>query len=199
MTKTKRSIIMSILMLLLCVAAMAGATYALFSDNVGFNQHLQAGTLEITLERIELEKAELDNKSGFIVKNPDTNGKPDERVIDFSGNQPENVFGIDKTDKIVPGTWYEATFSIQNKSDVAFGYWIEIVCDDNDKINGKDLAKQLKVTVNSDNAFVGEGLVVPSTAGTFIKVLPVGESDIFTVKVEFLDSHIAENKILIEG
>ena len=195
MTKTKRSIIMSVLMLLLCVAAMAGATYALFSDSVEFDQHLQAGTLDITLKRTLLEKAELAS-TGFLIKNPDNNGKPDDRVIDFSNRQPENVFGIESGDKIVPGCWYEATFSIENHSDVAFGYWIEIVCTENDKKDAADLAKQLKITVNSDNeAFIGEGLVVKADGSAFIKVLARGETDTFTVKVEFLDSHIEDNKI----
>lgn len=192
MTKTKRSLLMSILTLLLCVATVAGATYALFSDDVGFDQHLQAGKLDITLMRTKLVTTELD-KDGFLVSNKDN---PDTRRIDFSNSVPENVFGIQDGDKIVPGYRYEATFEISNYSDVAFGYWIEIVCTDNDKQNGLDLAKQLKVTVNAGNgAFIGEGLVVRGDNSDFIKVLPIEEADTFVVTVEFLDSAIADNKI----
>ena len=85
---------------------------------------------------------------------------------------------------------------IENHSDVAFGYWIEVVCAN--KAEGEDLAKQLKVTINtgSDKSdFAGNGLIVKSEADGYVGELAVGETGTFTVSIEFLDSAIAENDI----
>ncbi len=192
MTKTKRSLLVSVLMLLLCVAAVASGTYALFSDSVDFDQHLQAGTLDITLVRTKLVTTELDSR-GFLVSNEDN---PDTRRVDFTNSIPENAFGIESGDKIVPGYKVEATFEISNNSDVAFGYWIEILCTDEDKKDGQNLAKQLQISVNNaDGVFVGEGLIVRGNNSKYIKVLPTPGMDTFTVCIEFLDSDIPEYDI----
>ena len=190
MTKKKRSVLLSVLITVLCLALVAGGTYALFSDEVRFEEHLQAGTLDITLFRTKLVKKALDEK-GFLVSNEDN---PDTRRLKYSEPNPENVFGISSGEKIVPGTKYEATFEIQNNSDVAFGYWLEIVC--KNKAEGENLAKQIKVTVNTDNsAFIGEGLIVTADNSEFIKIIGIGDKDEFTVTVEFLDSHVKNNGI----
>jgi predicted ribosomally synthesized peptide with SipW-like signal peptide len=186
----KRALIVSGAIVLLALTVLIGATFALFTDTQRVTNHLRAGDLEITLKRTELTKTTL-NASGKLVTSA-----PDKNVLNFSNPTDENMFGLAEGEKIVPGTKYVAKMRIENHSDVAFGYWIEIVC--TDKKGGGDLAKQLKVTVQTDStssAFVGDGLIVKGSDGGYVGELLVGSYEEFTVTVEFLDSFVADNNI----
>lgn len=185
----KRLLLVSTAVILLCMTIIVGMTWALFTDTQRVSNHLQAGDLSITLSRTELTKTTMDASGKLVTSNPDTNPK------NFSDPTDENVFGIVDGEKIVPGTKYVAKMKIENLSDVAFGYWIEIVC--TDKTNGTDLAKQLKVTVNTGSdtsAFVNDGLMVGSS-NNYVGELIIGASAEFTVTVEFLDSFVDGNNI----
>ena len=181
MTKRKRSLIMSVLTLLLCVALFAAGTYALFSDEVVLKNHLQAGTLDITLTRTSLLKNELDSNTGFLV----TKENPDD--VDFSGETKRNVFDIiEDVALIVPGCWYSAEMQISNNSDVAFNYWIEVVFSDDDNLA---LADQLKVKLITKNGKI-EGKLSEIAALISNEKKPVGvlakkASELFTIRVEF--------------
>lgn len=185
MIKSRRAMLVAVLTMLLCLAVVAAGSYALFTDSVSLDNHLQAGRLDITLVRTSLEKTTLDEKGYLTTSNPDT------RLVDFSKTNTENALGLDPTEKIVPGSKYVASFEIQNNSDVAFGYWIEIAC--RDKSLGEELAKQVKITVNTESAFIGEGLVVKASDSSYIEIIDVGGKDSFTVTVEFIDSLSSSN------
>ena len=162
-------------------------TFALFTDERAVTHHLQAGTLEITLKRVNLDKTTL-TSDGYL----ETKNQPGE--ITFDDNTKGNVFGIIDGEKIVPGCKYVATMQLENHSDVAFSYWIEIDCDDG---SNEYLAKQLKVTVSTDtdsSALVGDGLTVPSD-GSFVGDVAIGAKANFVVTVEFLDSFVKENNM----
>ncbi len=211
MTTKKRSLIMSVLALLLSVALFAAGTYALFSDQVDLTNHLQAGTLDITLKRTNLKVASLDNQTGFLKlsENPED--------IDFSNppdpNDPDaknkNVFDISDGALIVPGCWYEAEMQIINNSDVAFGYWLEFDFKNEEKLA---LADQIMVTVTTvkDNNPEGESLSKKVGEGKYIGSvdMPIGilakagaeqvdpgyvSSQIFTVRIEFIDDDAVNN------
>ena len=188
-TNRKRALLVSASVILLCMTIIVGMTWALFTDTQKVTNHLQAGDLSITLKRTELTKTTLNAQGKLVTSAPDTTTK------NFSNPTDENVFGIVEGEKIVPGTKYVAKMQIENNSDVAFGYWIEIVC--TDKTDGADLAKQLKVTVNTGSdasAFVNDGLTVGSSSN-YVGELIIGATAEFTVTVEFLDSFVAENNI----
>lgn len=188
-TNRKRALLVSASVILLCMTIIVGMTWALFTDTQKVTNHLQAGDLSITLKRTELTKTTLNAQGKLVTSEPDTN------PLTFSNPTDENVFGIVEGEKIVPGTKYVAKMQVENHSDVAFGYWIEIVC--TDKTNGADLAKQLKVTVNTGSdasAFVNDGLTVGSSSN-YVGELIIGASAEFTVTVEFLDSFVAANNI----
>ena len=188
-TNRKRALLVSASVILLCMTIIVGMTWALFTDTQKVTNHLQAGDLSITLKRTELTKTTLNAQGKLVTSDPDTTTK------NFSNPTDENVFGIVEGEKIVPGTKYVAKMQIENNSDVAFGYWIEIVC--TDKTNGADLAKQLKVTVNTGSdasASVNDGLTVGSSSN-YVGELIIGATAEFTVTVEFLDSFVAENNI----
>lgn len=188
-TNRKRALLVSSSVILLCMTIIVGMTWALFTDTQKVTNHLQAGDLSITLKRTELTKTTLNAQGKLVTSDPDTTTK------NFSNPTDENVFGIVEGEKIVPGTKYVAKMQVENHSDVAFGYWIEIVC--TDKTNGADLAKQLKVTVNTGSdasASVNDGLTVGSSSN-YVGELIIGATAEFTVTVEFLDSFVAENNI----
>ena len=188
-TNRKRALLVSASVILLCMTIIVGMTWALFTDTQKVTNHLQAGDLSITLKRTELTKTTLNAQGKLVTSAPDTTTK------NFSNPTDENVFGIVEGEKIVPSTKYVAKMQIENNSDVAFGYWIEIVC--TDKTNGADLAKQLRVTVNTGtdaSASVNDGLTVGSSSN-YVGELIIGATAEFTVTVEFLDSFVAENNI----
>ena len=188
-TNRKRALLVSASVILLCMTIIVGMTWALFTDTQKVTNHLQAGDLSITLKRTELTKTTLNAQGKLVTSDPDTTTK------NFSNPTDENVFGIVEGEKIVPGTKYVAKMQVENHSDVAFGYWIEIVC--TDKTNGADIAKQLKVTVNTGtdaSASVNDGLTVGSSSN-YVGELIIGATAEFTVTVEFLDSFVAENNI----
>lgn len=188
-TNRKRALLVSASVILLCMTIIVGMTWALFTDTQKVTNHLQAGDLSITLKRTELTKTTLNAQGKLVTSDPDTTTK------NFSNPTDENVFGIVEGEKIVPGTKYVAKMQVENHSDVAFGYWIEIVC--TDKTNGADLAKQLKVTVNTGSdasASVNDGLTVGSSSN-YVGELIIGATAEFTVTVEFLDSFVAANNI----
>jgi uncharacterized protein (TIGR02452 family) len=116
------------------VTLIAGGTYALFSDQVTLTTHLKAGTLDITLHRVNLKTLVLDNDTGYLTDKTST------EIVDFSRPTNRNVFDIDSNHKIVPGCTYDATLKLTNSTDVAFLYWVEII---NRDLSGVDLADQL--------------------------------------------------------
>ncbi len=181
MATKKRSLLLSVLTLVLCLALFATGTYALFSDEVTLANHLQAGTLDITLVRTSLTSSTLDENTGFLVS------KENPEDVDFSGETKRNLFDIvkDKT-LIVPGSWYSAEMQITNNSDVAFSYWIEIVFDDKDNLA---LADQLIVTVTTKDGEtsgkLSEIVELISNDKAPLGTLAKTGSALFTVKVAF--------------
>ena len=180
----KRSVLLSALTLMLCLALVASGTYALFSDQVTLKNHLQAGTLDITLIRTNLTTLSLDDTTGFLVE---TENAED---VDFSAPTTRNVFDITDETLIVPGCVYNAEMQIQNNSDVAFGYWLEIVFDDTVDLT---LAEQLKVTVTTVDGNKSISGKLSENAGLIgeeadpIGILAKTGSALFTVSVEFCD------------
>lgn len=187
MTAKKRSILLSILTLMLCLALVAVGTYALFTDSVTLDNHLKAGNLNVTLTRTSLTTKTLDKTTGFLVDNPVNN-----EVVDFSDATERNVFDIDeKKDLIVPQCSYAATMKIENKSDVAFKYWIEVVL----KSATNELAEQLDVTVTTTkgtSARLDKGVYVGSKDAP-IGVVAVNESQTFIISVTFVDNDKVNN------
>jgi predicted ribosomally synthesized peptide with SipW-like signal peptide len=145
----KRALIVSGAIVLLALTVLIGATFALFTDTQRVTNHLRAGDLEITLKRTELTKTTL-NASGKLVTSA-----PDKNVLNFSNPTDENMFGLAEGEKIVPGTKYVAKMRIENHSDVAFGYWIEIKLNfegenalTDEELAALKLDEQLKVYIN---------------------------------------------------
>ena len=200
-TNRKRTLLVSVSIILLCMTIIVGMTWALFTDTVTVENHLQAGDLNITLERTKLETYSIDANTGYLVSTTNDD------VVNFSNPTGKNVFDLTTGSKIVPCSSYTATMKISNdtaigsgnaqNSDVAYDYWLEIKLDVNgltaEQIEALKLDEQLKITVDSEEltepkaALLSEGLTVGSSISP-IGTLTLGDSDEFTVKMEFVDS-----------
>ena len=196
-TNRSRALIVSGGIVLLALTVIVGMTWALFTDTRTVKHHLRAGDLTVSLTRTNLQKTTLNEKGYLVVNDPITVRE------DFTDSTDKNVFDI-KTDndgnvieKIIPGSSFSATMEIANRSDVAFGYWVEIVCVDKSK--GEDLAKQVMITATGadGSVSVADGLNL-GNENNFLGVLEVGEQlESFTVTVTFDDKgYTFENGVL---
>ena len=199
-TNRKRVLLVSASVILLCMTIIVGVTWALFTDTEVVENHLQAGDLNITLERTKLESYSIDTTTGYLVSTTNND------VVNFSNPTGKNVFDLSTESKIVPCSSYTATMKISNNtatvsgnaqnSDVAYDYWIEIKLDASGltvkEIEALKLDEQLKITVDSDelaepvSAMLSEGLTIGKSTDP-IGTLALGDSDEFTVKMEFVD------------
>lgn len=145
----KRSIItIACLSIVLCVALIAGGTYALFSSKTSVTNHLRSGNLTLKLERVGLTKYAYDEASGEYKENVYTNG---DAYVDFSQATEKNVFDIARSEVIAPGVWYEATMRIsKDNTNVPFAYKIIVKLNSSKGEDGKDnaFASQLRVYVD---------------------------------------------------
>ena len=193
MSKKQRSVLLAVMTLVLCLALIAGGSYALFTDEAMLDNHLVAGTMDITLTRTDLVTYTYEG-----VKSVENGDYEDD--VDFSdvGSNGENVFGLRSEDLIVPDTKYVATMTIANntekhKSDVAFSYWIKIAIDGEDA--AKALAGQLRVTVKQGADYEESVLLSEADSDGFfvggesrpVGILPKDTAQDFTVTLEFLD------------
>jgi len=195
-TKTRRVLIISNLIILLCMAIILGMTWALFTDTAMVKNHLQAGDLKIKLERTELEKITLNDKGYFTTDTYSTDVNAENTAYrDFTGLTKENVFDIQNGERIVPGATYVAKMKITNQGDVAFKYWIQIATqnDPENQPSSAELAKQLDVTVTvlgKDGRTVTKRLDASLFVGSeadAIGVLGINDYSEFTVTVKFVD------------
>lgn len=180
MTKKTPVLLAACTTIMLCVALIAVGTYALFSDSLTVKNHLQAGTLQVKLERTALKWAELDNSTGYMKEGSNTN------VVDFTQATNENIFGIAADTKIVPGCFYEATLKLTNSGSVAFDYAVDIVLDG----ISNALAEQLNVTVDT----VDKGALSVGTTTVASGALAKNEATrTFVVKIEFVNNNDINN------
>ena len=179
---SKRSLLLSVMTVVLCVSLVAGGSYALFSESVTMTNHLHAGTMDITLTRTDLVTISLDPTTGLLIRTQ--NGED----VNFSDPTTRSVFDMTDQTLLVPGSFYQAEMQIANHSDVAFGYWLEIVFTDEEALV---LADQIKVTVTSaagtKEARLSESAGEIGNASSPISVLDKTQTALFTVSVEFLD------------
>ena len=108
---------------LTCASLVAAGTYALFSDTVTVNNHLQAGTLKATLIRTAHSYSILDEE-----------GMLKETKVESENVKSEdmsNAFDLPSDALIVPTSKLSASFKIQNNDSVAFNYSVSLILTDN--------------------------------------------------------------------
>lgn len=138
--------------ILICVALIAVGSYALFSDTVRINNHLQAGDLNIKLWRVDLEGQGLD-ANGYM---SDIGNDTDKA---FSDPTVDNIFDLDNTKYVVPTSKYTAEMMISRSAstNVAIGYWLDFAVKTPDTTDTASIAllKQIIITVQVYNRTTG--------------------------------------------
>ena len=182
MTKASKKLLLAFMTIAVCLALLVTGTYALFSTQVGVENHLVAGNLSVTLVRDKLVTVSL-GENGHLTRTTDEGDK------DFTNATKENLFGIEEGVKIAPDCSFTADMVLTNSGSVAISYWIEI------KLEGtaNELAEQLLVTVASKDVpvkEVGKSLKDGLTLGSEedgVGIVEVKSSANFSVTVEFQD------------
>ena len=186
--KTKRALLVSSAIILLCMTIIVGATYSLFTDRFSVGNHLVAGELEISLQRTRLTYMSLDN-TGYLSET--TNNQ----IYDFTGRTSNNIFGLESGNiRIAPGSYFEADLRVINDnaedahyfSNVAFTYEVTIVLLESNPY----LANQMQVTVTDHLGNETTMRLDEASNGHVFEcgTLEAGEvGEEFTVRVEFLD------------
>lgn len=195
MKKRVEVTVLIIALILCCLVPVIGATYGLFEKTLSTRNHLVAGSLKVTLVRQRLVSCNID-KSGNLVSVVDDVEK------DFGIDTEENIFGIDATTLIVPGSSFSAEMKIGNNGDVAFYYYAEVYF--NGAISDEKFASLLKVSVISASGVERETLIkdglILGDDDSALGVVEVGSSQTFTIKLEFLDDRLdndVQNKFVM--
>lgn len=183
MRKSKvRMLLMASVLIMLCAAMIVGGTYALWSGSVKVETHLSAGELKIGLERTRLIKKEL-NEQGYLTTTDE------EATVDLTDPTTANVFGLEGTEKLVPGASYAARLELTNTGDVAFTYEIIVKLTEGDS----ELSEQLHVYVDTGSGYEDKGLLSEYAAPAgqaVIATQSMSKTDsakVFWVKIEFDD------------
>ena len=187
MTKNQRSVLVTVIIFVLCLAMVAAGTYALFSSDANIKNHLQAGKLDVTLTRTKLTTYSLNDKGELAETVSD-------EIVDFSEVTERNVFDVDGDVLFVPLCRYSAEMQIKNNGNVTFGYWIEVEYDNETYIA---LADQIMVTITTAGGSINEKLSdcrgFIGSSGNPIGILDEYETADFTISIEFLDLKGEEN------
>lgn len=179
--KKLRNLLLACALVVCVLALLIGVTYALFSDSALVKNHLDAGKLEIKLERTKLTATRLSTSTGLLEAIP-----ANTEIVDFTGTNKENMFGLAANEKVAPGCSFTADMRLTNMGDVAFTYYVEIVLDE--ALSDAALASQLTVTVTCGSTSVSKKLSespMLGSASAGIAVVTKGATSNFTVTVSF--------------
>ena len=179
MSKKARTLLLSMVTACLCLALIVGATYALFSDTFTVNNHLQAGKLEVGLERIGYTTCTLGD-DGTLTESEDPS------VVDLI-DDGSTLFQMDT---IVPGSWYEAELRVSNNGDVAFDYGIRVLWNENADATALQLALagQIQITVTQGDTQKAQFMLDEAEDVDLSAIMAGAAAQTFTVKAEFVDS-----------
>ncbi len=194
-TMKNKIFVLAVALLLCCFAVAIGVSYGLYDETVSVQTHLVAGSLKATLERVKLTTYNIGSDGNFA-------SVVDEQVKDFSTGTKDSIFGITAGTVAAPGSTFTAEMRIANGGDVAFYYYLETFC--NAVVSDQTFASMLQLTVSSEDGAerevrLSDGLT-SGTDGEAIGSVDVGESEIFTVTLKFLDdpnNNKVENKFVL--
>ncbi len=192
-----KTIILALAVIVLCTSLIVGGTFALFTDKVAVNNHLQAGTLNITLIRTAHSYKALDEK-GYLATTAVAEEEKNVEDEDF-----ENAFDLPEGALIAPQSVLSATFEIRNNDTVAFNYSVALTVKDStgnvlEIADFTELNKQLKLELTdaSGNTTSRNGdaeNAANSISANGAKVVEVGGKETFTVKLTFIDNTAINN------
>ena len=191
-----KSIIVAAVTIAICIGIVVACTYAIFTDKAVLQSHLEAGELDLKLERVLLSKRALNN-AGELVDFED-----DKRKIDFTEPTAENILGLDEGNIIVPGSHMSADLKLSNGGNVAFDYEVKLVVLGDDRGALNHLAEQLVFYYVCDGVRVEKTLAEIYSSGLVIAKGSMSTADSaknFTVGLIFVDYDAGENPDEILG
>ena len=201
MSKRRRIMVLALVTIMCCIAVISVGTYALFSDEVLVENHLQSGKLKVTLKRTQLVRNKLDGQ-GYLesnLQNPNTD------VIDYTDTNTNdaNIFGLDDGEVVVPQSSYKAQMEVTNGGDVAFGCWFKTVIEAG---SDQTLANQLVMKIYKEDgvtvigtATVNEGFVVGNQSDAVVVEAGSNSKMVFWVEIYFADSDSSADVDVLEG
>ncbi len=185
----RKTLLLSILTLCICTVLVAGGTFALFTDQVTVNNHLQAGNLTVGLYRTAYKENTLD-ANGYL-KETVVLAQDNELIVeggnvksdmDLTDEETEWLFSINNA---VPQSYYQADLDVVNKGSVAFDYGMKIVMTSGEETA---LADQIEITVTYGDGQVKTFVLSEyATNAVNLGILTTEQSGRFTVKAEFVD------------
>ncbi len=194
MEKKTENLLLSILILCFSAILVVGATFALFTDSVTVNNHLQAGNLKVDLYRTAYTENAL-NAEGFLEEKivQPQNNVIDDNDVNLRGNEVKWLFEVQNA---VPQSYYQATLDLINKGTVALEYSMHIVLNEGETT---DLVKQIQITVSYENSQV-KSFMLSDCANNQIDlgVLTKGQTGRFSVKAEFINDNDVNNDAMDE-
>jgi hypothetical protein len=188
MDTKRKSLLMAVITLVLCLSMIATGTYALFSTQVKLTNHLSAGQLNVTLTRTKLTALAIDTETGYFIEKNETTPVP------LTQASNDNVFGMGQGEIIAPKCYYTAELKLENKGDVAVDYWVEIIYTGSKTL---DVAKQVKLTVVGDkteSSYLCDASVLGSQSLP-IGTLAINNSKKFTMTILFEDLSNGDNNL----
>lgn len=181
MKRTSKHLVIATVALVLTVAAMIGATLAIFSDTTANqNNHLQAGNLSVVLQQtsFEGERADAQGLKEHFVNND---------VVDLK-QSTDKIFSLQN---FLPGMYATSNMKITNSGSVAFDYKVLVNGVEVEGANSQALMSQIKIVVKQGNVVKGEFLLsdVP-TDGVAVGTVLVGSDNKqdFSVTAMFVPS-----------
>jgi len=193
-----KSTIIAIVTIIACIGIVTAGTLALFTDSMLVENHLEAGTLDVTLHRTYLERTALDD-DGYLYEFPDDN-----RVVDYTNENTENVLGLKTGEIIVPGLNCRATLKIAHgpKSNIAFNYIVKLVVKGDATGAMNELGEQLMFYAEADGVVYEKTLDQVGSDGYVIMTGALDEgasSEEFVFGLKFIDFDAGPNPDAVKG
>lgn len=185
MEKRMRVLLLSVVTILIGVMVLVGGTFALFSDTVTVNNHLEAGSLKVGLKRTNYQQHVLD-------ENGKMHEMSDNTIVDLLDTK-DKVFNITNA---VPTSWYSATIEVSNLGDIAFDYGVRILWNEVGSATEKQIkfAEQIMITVSETNGAQIKEFKLVNYDGNDIEIGTISKksdstaTQSFIVKAEFLNT-----------
>ncbi len=185
MSKRIRAVMLSMVTVCLCLALVIGGTYALFSDQVTVQNHLQAGKLEVGLFRVGYTANEL-TEDGVL-----SEGETDKERLELTDTTTEDITLFSVTDA-VPGCWYRVDLEVANNGNIAFNYGVRMIWDRESATPEQvKFAGQMQITVEVGDVQKAQFFLSDAAAAEDIdlgSIFAKGEAQQFTVTAKFMDS-----------
>ncbi len=180
----RRTLLFSVLAIVISAGLVVGGTYAIFSDKVTVNNHLKAGTLDVGLNRVSYQEYTLSDRGTMTV------GALNTERVDLT-KDASSVFSVSRA---VPTSWYEAKIEVSNNGSVAFDYGVRVIWDSGSAEKAdKAFADQIKIKITSTGLSAPVEFMLSECEGKDIylgSLLKGSGASTFIIRAEFVNDSL---------